>query len=436
MKPVTGRHIPTFSVVIFTKNRAELAGFALESVLRQSFEDFEVVVCDNDESDSTRKVIARYSDPRIRYHRTGGTLSMIDNWEESISLATGRYVTSLTDRSVLKRYALERISRAIHEHGQDVYVWQYDQLFERRRIDQIARYSAAPSENVVSSRSLFEAFLHNQYDRYHNQLPRGLNSCCSRNLLLEIRASTGGRLCLPIAPDHNLAFLTLLHRASVVLINEPLFVWGSIALSNGMGTYAGTDTFQRFLRDLNKTEADLYDKVPIKTVGIHNMLCNDLLNLKALLPARCANIEIDLPAYFKVCHEEIRDWLPPEDPLYVPKMNAWQEALDRQPNSVREAVLRDIERSESSRPQGRVPILVGFRRNQAEYHRGFVDAPWFTWGGLRGRVVRQLGRTRRALYRRLFPMRKPLPVYKFRTPLEAADWIEACEKWERQQAQT
>jgi len=99
-------------------------------------------------------------------------------------------------------------------------------LFERR-IDQIVRYSAAPSEHVVSSKSLFELFLHNQYERYESQLPRSLNSCCSRDLLTEIRASTGGLLCLPGAPDYNLAFLTLLHRASVVLIKEPLFIWGS-----------------------------------------------------------------------------------------------------------------------------------------------------------------------------------------------------------------
>src|SRR5688500_2786357 len=83
--------MPRFSIVIFTKNRSDLIGFALESVLNQTFPDFEVIIADNDDTDATAKVLSTYQDSRIRYLRTG-SLSMIDNWEAGVSLACGEYV--------------------------------------------------------------------------------------------------------------------------------------------------------------------------------------------------------------------------------------------------------------------------------------------------------------------------------------------------------
>ena len=212
---MTHSSVPTFSVVIFTKNRPQLAGFALESVLRQSFGDFEVIICDNDDGESTRRAMSRYQDKRIRYHRTGG-LSMVDNWECGLSLATGHFVVSLTDRSVLKRNALERVRRAIREHGEDVYVWEFDLLIQWRDGDDVIPYTGPRGDHVLSSRSLLDLFLKNPYDTYEHRLPRSLNSCCSSDLLREIRASTGGHVCLPVAPDFTLAFMTLVHTPSVV----------------------------------------------------------------------------------------------------------------------------------------------------------------------------------------------------------------------------
>ena len=354
---------------------------------------------------------------------------MVDNWECGLSLATGRFVISLTDRSVLKRHALERVRRAIREHGADVYVWTFDWLIQWRDGDDVIPYNGPRDDQVLPSRSLIDLFLRNPYDTYEHRLPRSLNSCCSSELLREIRASTGGRVCLPVSPDFTMAFLTLVHRAVVVAINEPLFVWGSGALSNGGGVYTGTDTFRRFLRDLNKTEADLYNKVPVKTVGIHNSLCNDLMHLKALVPERFAEINLDLPAYFTVCHDEILEWLAPNDPLYRVKMDAWEQALAMQPQSVQQEVTRATERPRST--GDRVPKGVWVQALQGGYPPGFVRQPWLSWRGVWARLRRQLGGIRRRLYRACFPMRKPMQERKFRTPIEAVRWFEACEEWER-----
>jgi glycosyltransferase involved in cell wall biosynthesis len=57
-----------FSVVIPTYNRARLLKDTLDSVLRQEFTDFEVIIVDDGSTDETRNVIAGYQG-RVRYVR-------------------------------------------------------------------------------------------------------------------------------------------------------------------------------------------------------------------------------------------------------------------------------------------------------------------------------------------------------------------------------
>jgi glycosyltransferase involved in cell wall biosynthesis len=59
---------PTVSVVIATYNRARLLKETIESVLKQTFQDFELIVVDDGSTDDTEKVLKSYGD-RLRYFR-------------------------------------------------------------------------------------------------------------------------------------------------------------------------------------------------------------------------------------------------------------------------------------------------------------------------------------------------------------------------------
>lgn len=59
---------PQVSAIICTHNRDTYLGAAIDSLLRQDFEDFEVVVVDNASSDRTHEVVAsRLDNPRLKY---------------------------------------------------------------------------------------------------------------------------------------------------------------------------------------------------------------------------------------------------------------------------------------------------------------------------------------------------------------------------------
>lgn len=59
--------IPEVSVIIPTYNDADKIGETIESVLNQTFSDFELIVVDDGSTDGTKAVVERFHDPRIRY---------------------------------------------------------------------------------------------------------------------------------------------------------------------------------------------------------------------------------------------------------------------------------------------------------------------------------------------------------------------------------
>lgn len=55
------------SVIIPTYNRADSVGMSIQSVLNQTWQDFEIIVVDDGSTDNTRQVVERFDDGRIRY---------------------------------------------------------------------------------------------------------------------------------------------------------------------------------------------------------------------------------------------------------------------------------------------------------------------------------------------------------------------------------
>ena len=56
-----------FSVIIPTYNRATVINLAIDSVLKQSFTNWEIIIVDDGSTDNTRDVILSFGDPRIKY---------------------------------------------------------------------------------------------------------------------------------------------------------------------------------------------------------------------------------------------------------------------------------------------------------------------------------------------------------------------------------
>jgi glycosyltransferase involved in cell wall biosynthesis len=88
--------VPRFSVVIPTFNRPDILPRAIESVLSQSYDDFEVIVVDDGSAQPMEQALSEIRDPRLRWvRRPNGGLSSARN--SGIAEAHGEFVTFLDD---------------------------------------------------------------------------------------------------------------------------------------------------------------------------------------------------------------------------------------------------------------------------------------------------------------------------------------------------
>lgn len=83
--------MPAISVCIPTYRGAAYLRAAIDSVLAQTFTDFELVVIDDNSPDDTAAIVRSYSDARIRYLHNATNLGPEGNWNRCREEARGTY---------------------------------------------------------------------------------------------------------------------------------------------------------------------------------------------------------------------------------------------------------------------------------------------------------------------------------------------------------
>lgn len=107
--------MPTVSIALPVYNGERYLRQALDSILAQSFTDFEVLIADNASTDATAEIAAEYAarDPRIRYHRNPQNLGAAGNFNLAFQLTSGRYFKWAAHDDLLHPDFLQRCVAAL-----------------------------------------------------------------------------------------------------------------------------------------------------------------------------------------------------------------------------------------------------------------------------------------------------------------------------------
>ena len=89
--------MPKVSVIIPTHNRAALLPRAVDSVLAQTYRDFELLIVDDCSTDDTPQVVAGFSDPRVRGIRHERNRRQTGALNTGLAQARGEYAAFLDD---------------------------------------------------------------------------------------------------------------------------------------------------------------------------------------------------------------------------------------------------------------------------------------------------------------------------------------------------
>ena len=92
---------PYFSIIIPTYNREKSITNCLQSVINQTFSDFEILVIDNKSTDNTIDEIKNFTDERIKLFSNDKNYERCYSRNKGVRNATGEYITFLDSDDLL-----------------------------------------------------------------------------------------------------------------------------------------------------------------------------------------------------------------------------------------------------------------------------------------------------------------------------------------------
>lgn len=156
-------HPPKVSVCVPTYNRAAYLAQSLESILRQTFTDFELIVVDNASTDETPAAVAGFADARLRYYRNATNIGQISNINRAMALASGEYISICHDDDLYAPDILRREVQVMSDHPGVVLVhtavWLLSDSGAVRGVHRVS-----PSDYLVKGREAFLRYLAFSHD--------------------------------------------------------------------------------------------------------------------------------------------------------------------------------------------------------------------------------------------------------------------------------
>lgn len=147
------------SVILPTYNSSLYLGKAIDSVLSQTFVNYELLILDNNSTDDTQDIVASYSDKRIQYIRHSTNIGLAANWLYGVNLARGKYFCILgSDDYYLPTFLEDRV-RAFKQHDGIVAVFSdQDECDESGEVTPSSR--VVPDKDCLLTGELLLATLH------------------------------------------------------------------------------------------------------------------------------------------------------------------------------------------------------------------------------------------------------------------------------------
>src|SRR5579884_253411 len=100
---------PTVSFVVPCYKLGHLLPECVNSILEQTYGDFEILIMDDCSPDNTPEVARSFTDPRVIHVRNEPNLGHLRNYNKGIGLARGEYIWLISaDDRLRQPYALER----------------------------------------------------------------------------------------------------------------------------------------------------------------------------------------------------------------------------------------------------------------------------------------------------------------------------------------
>ena len=105
------------SIIMPAYNSARFIGEAINSVLAQTYTNWELLIVDDCSKDSTAEIVAAFSDPRIHYQRNVNNMGAAETRNQALKRAQGRYIAFLDSDDLWEPEKLEKQIAFMEKNG-------------------------------------------------------------------------------------------------------------------------------------------------------------------------------------------------------------------------------------------------------------------------------------------------------------------------------
>jgi glycosyltransferase involved in cell wall biosynthesis len=232
----------TFSILLPTRNRLEYLRDAVETVRRQDYADWELIVADNFSVDDVAGFIRSLDDPRVKYLRSEEALPVTENWNRALEASSGDYVLMLGDDDGLMPGYFRKVEQLVAEFGEPDVIYSpalllaYPGVIPGHEAGYIHRMGCATFFDGLDEPRLLEPALRRELVRASMDLRLRFDFnmqlfTISRSAIQAL--SRGGRFFHSPFPDYYAANLLFLRSNRIVVYPDPLAVVGITPKSYG-----------------------------------------------------------------------------------------------------------------------------------------------------------------------------------------------------------
>jgi len=98
---------PIISVVMSTFNRAEYIKESIDSILNQTFTNFEFIIINDGSTDNTSEIVRLYDDNRIKFYVNDKNYGCTFNYHKMQNIAVGKYIAHIDDDDISRKTRLQ-----------------------------------------------------------------------------------------------------------------------------------------------------------------------------------------------------------------------------------------------------------------------------------------------------------------------------------------
>jgi glycosyltransferase involved in cell wall biosynthesis len=153
--------MPKFSIILPVRNGGQYVKECVTSILRQTYEDFELLVLDNCSNDGTTNWLQSLEDDRVKLFPSSKSLSIEENWGRILQIPKSEFITLIGHDDRLEAAYLEQMNLLIQENPQATL---YQSHFNYINSNGEVIRSCKPMPAALRTQEFLQRFLENQID--------------------------------------------------------------------------------------------------------------------------------------------------------------------------------------------------------------------------------------------------------------------------------